>query len=180
MAPNEQVIFEAALRRYERARVLDALVAAALTLWIPAVALVFGDRPALSLPLGVGLALLVALLLWSGGGWAEGVRAGLKAGFIPLGLALVAQRVGHHCSDDACTSWCVPACATGGLLAGVLVAFWARRTALPRRTLAGGLLVSIATGAMGCACVGLSGVVGLVAGALATAPVVAWALGRKG
>jgi hypothetical protein len=84
----------------------------------------------------------------------------VAAGLVPLVLALCANHV-HHCSADGCMTLCVPACAVGGLAAGLAVAgvgnrrragavFW-----LPASGLA------LLTGAMGCSCVGYAGVAGL-------------------
>jgi hypothetical protein len=87
----------------------------------------------------------------------------LLAGLPPLALALCAN-ASHHCTGAGCTSWCVPACALGGVLAGLAVASAAHaRGAGPLFWLSGSL-VCLATGAMGCACVGMLGVLGLGVG----------------
>jgi hypothetical protein len=65
---------------------------------------------------------------------------------------------------DHCTTLCIPACATGGVLAGL----GAASIGIRRRSGIGVLLsmsgVALLTGAMGCACVGHAGLVGLALG----------------
>jgi hypothetical protein len=98
--------------------------------------------------------------LWYGRDPQRAVLPGVAAGLVPLVLALCANHV-HACGVDGCTTLCVPACAVGGVVAGLAVAgvgnqrkagpwFWASASAL-----------ALLTGAMGCACVGSAGVVGL-------------------
>jgi len=83
---------------------------------------------------------------------------------VPLVFALCANSIGHLCSGDRCMTLCIPACATGGLLAGVVVTGLAVR----RRSGIGFWLaassVALLTGAMGCASVGYAGLVGLALG----------------
>jgi hypothetical protein len=92
------------------------------------------------------------------------VLPGLAAGIVPLALALCANHIGHACMGDECMTVCIPACATGGVVAGLAVAaigirrrsgaaFWLATSA-----------VALLTGAMGCGCVGYTGVIGLVLG----------------
>ena len=166
--PDPQVLAKA-LQRYELARLKWAAAGAVLSLAIPAAAYLLGHRPDTALLLGAGLAIGVGALLWRGQGWAVAVPAGLKAGLVPLAFALGAQHIGHVCTAGGCTTLCVPACVAGGAIAGVLVALGARKSAWPRATLAGGLAVSLAIGAMGCACVGYSGMLGMLGGTLVTA-----------
>jgi hypothetical protein len=65
---------------------------------------------------------------------------------------------------DHCMALCIPACATGGVLAGLAVA----AVGIRRRSGIGFWLaasaVALLTGAMGCGCVGYAGLVGLVLG----------------
>ena len=90
--------------------------------------------------------------------------AGLKAGVVPLALALTARRIGHVCTPEGCLSLCVPMCAVGGLIAGLVLSAAARRSPIPGLTLAGGAIISLAVGTMGCSCVGLGGISGLTLG----------------
>lgn len=169
MDQPEPLMLAMALRRYEVSRLKWAALCAVLTLAIPAMAFILGHRPGTALVLGAALALCVGWFVWRGKGWAVAVPAGLRAGVIPLGFALAAQHIGHVCTAGGCTTLCVPACVAGGVLAGVLVAISSRQSAWPRATLAGGLAVSLAIGAMGCTCVGFSGVLGMLGGTMVTA-----------
>ncbi len=165
----DSAVLAKAMQRYELGRLRWAAVCAALTLAIPALAYALGHRPDTALWLGAVLALGVGFFIWRGKGWAAAVPSGLRAGIVPLGFALAAQRVGHVCTAGGCTTLCVPACIAGGAIAGVLVALGARNSPWPSATLVGGLWVSLAIGAMGCTCVGFSGVLGMLAGTLVTA-----------
>ena len=71
---------------------------------------------------------------------------------------------GHGCSGDHCSSLCVPACTAGGVTAGVVVSVIATRLRLGWGFWLSASAVSVLTGAMGCACVGYSGVLALVGG----------------
>jgi len=88
---------------------------------------------------------------------------GVLSGLIPLVFALVAN-YGHGCSGDHCSSLCVPACTFGGVTAGVVVSVVATRLKLRWGFWLSASTVSMLTGAMGCACVGYSGVLALVGG----------------
>lgn len=110
------------------------------------------------------------------------VLPALLLGTIPLGCALVAQALGHHCGGESCATscatWCAPLCATGGLASGVLLARAARYEPRPWRAwlLGGGLIIS--AGALGCGCVGAAGIVGLALGFLPSAGLLVGARGR--
>lgn len=84
---------------------------------------------------------------------------------IPLVFALVA----HACAGGHCSTWRLPGCITGGGVAGLVVSWLATRRSLDGRFWAGASAVSLLTGAMGCSCLGYSGVMGLGAGFLAGA-----------
>jgi hypothetical protein len=99
-------------------------------------------------------------MLWYGRDPQRAVLPGIAAGPVPLVLALCANNM-HSCGLEGCASLCVPACALGGVVAGSAVAsvgnqrragiwFWLSASAL-----------ALLTGAMGCACIGYSGVIGL-------------------
>ena len=99
-------------------------------------------------------------MLWYGRDPQKAVLPGIAAGLVPLVFALCANHM-HACGADGCSSLCVPACALGGVVAGLAVAsvgnqrntgpwFWVSASSL-----------ALLTGAMGCACIGYSGVIGL-------------------
>lgn len=164
MALSDTELLAAARRTYERSRVAFALKVAAPVALIPAVSCVLGTSLASAAVLGVALVLAVALSTWRGGGFALGGISGLKAGVIPLAFAHGAKLFGHVCTPAGCTTLCVPACATGGLVAGALVEWWARRSERPNLTRGLGIGVSLLTGALGCSCVGYAGVIALLCG----------------
>ena len=61
----------------------------------------------------------------------------------------------------------------GGALAGVIIARLAKRSSAPLGSWAAGGVVAALTGALGCACIGVFGVLGLVVGmVVVSAPLV--------
>jgi len=109
---------------------------------------------------GLATAAAGAAMLWYGRDPQKAVLPGIAAGLVPLVLALCANQM-HVCGPDGCSSLCVPACTLGGVVAGLAVAavgnqrragiwFWFSASSL-----------ALLTGAMGCACIGYSGIVGL-------------------
>jgi hypothetical protein len=150
-------------RAYELARLRRALLGVAPVLVIIVGAASFAHRPVSTLWFGVGTLAVGAAMLWYGRDPQKAVLPGIAAGLVPLMFALCANHV-HMCGADSCSSLCVPACTLGGVVAGLAVAsvgnqrragpwFWVSASAL-----------AILTGAMGCACMGYSGVMGLAVG----------------
>lgn len=166
MTTHEQVFASASLA-YERGRKRWALLTAAPLLLLPLASYFLGDRLGSSVALGALLVTGGAVLLWRGGELSQGLSAGLRAGLLPLGLAHAANLYGHICTPAGCTSLCVPACALGGVAAGVLVARAAARSNHSMTVLVSGAAVAVAIGALGCACIGFSGMAGMVAGTVA-------------
>lgn len=150
--------------RYEWARTKRALLGFAPSLVIVAVAALLGRRPGWALGFGSSMFAMGVVLLWYGRDLRRAVLPGVAAGLVPLLLALCAIRISHTCVGDHCMALCLPACIAGGFVAGLAVAgvglalrggaaFWTAASAM-----------SLLTGAMGCACLGYSGVVGLALG----------------
>ena len=148
---------------YEMGRLRLALLGVLPVFLLIFAALLFSHRRDSTLWLGVASVTVGFLMLFYGREPQRAVLPGIAAGAVPLALALCANNL-HACGSHGCSSLCVPACIVGGAVAGLAVAtignhrkagvwFW-----LP----ASGLAVLI--GAMGCACIGYSGVVGLAAG----------------
>ncbi|GMU60039.1 MAG: hypothetical protein AMXMBFR34_18020 [Myxococcaceae bacterium] len=164
MALTEAQLKEAARDAYERSRVARALAVAAPVAVLPLVSFLLGTSRASASLLGVALVTVVALGVWRGGAVALSSAAGLKAGLVPLLFAHGAKAFGHVCTPAGCTSLCVPACAAGGVLAGALVEWWARRSPRPHLTRALGAGVAVLTGGLGCACVGYAGLLALLVG----------------
>lgn len=122
--------------------------------------------------IGAGLLVAVWLSLFLGREFKRGVLPGLAAGIFPLFMATGAEMVWHSCSAEGCVSWCVPACIAGGATGGALLSWSARRRQWPLSQLLVGGWISILCGALGCSCVGYSGIAGMLAGlAIPTAPV---------
>lgn len=122
--------------------------------------------------IGAGLTVAVWLSLFLGREFRRGVLPGIASGLFPLMMATGAEMVGHSCSAEGCVSWCVPACIAGGVTGGALLSWSARRREWPLSQMLVGGWVSILCGALGCSCVGYSGIVGMVVGlAIPTAPV---------
>ncbi len=164
MGMSDAQLLSAARRRYERSRLSLGLWAAVPALGLPAVSFALGTSALNAAGFGAALVLGLFVLEWRGGGLALGGMSGLKAGLLPLAFAHAAKLYGHVCTPAGCTSLCVPACATGGLLAGALVEYWARRATRPWLVRGTGAAVSFFTGALGCTCVGAAGILALVVG----------------
>jgi hypothetical protein len=162
-----------ARRAYELGRARHAAWAALPTLAVVAVAALMSHGRATVSVAGTALYCTAALFHWRGRHLARGVARGVAAGLVPFALAHAARTYGHLCAPGGCASLCVPACVFGGIIAGAAVALAARRS--PRRWASWAATGTIAalTGALGCACVGMSGLVGLGAGLLlGTSPIV--------
>lgn len=155
---------EAAARgRYERTRLGWSLAGATPVLLVVVAAMVLSRQPTSSALFG-GLAFVTGVvLLWRGQSLRHAFWPGVVSGLLPLVLSLAAN-VGHGCAHGHCSTWCVPACSAGGVGAGLFVAYLATRKKLGWQFWAGASVMSVLTGAMGCACVGASGVLALVIG----------------
>jgi hypothetical protein len=153
-----------ARRAYEWSRARRAAIGFAPVSILVGGAVVLGEHPTGALAFGAALFLLGVLMLWHGRELKRSVLPGLVAGLIPLVAVLCVHRfepccTGAHCAH--CMAMCLPACAAGGLGAGLVVAAVGLRH---RRGLwfwlaASGIALS--TGAMGCICVGMAGLGGL-------------------
>ncbi len=101
-----------------------------------------------------------------------GLRSGLLAGLIPAGVAILAN---GHADDHAqmfglfCVSWCSVACATGGALAGMVIA---RRAGIWRLSAEYWVTASasaLATAGLVCTCFGLGTILAVAMGVGASA-----------
>jgi len=152
-------------RKYEWARLRRALFGFSPALVVVAAAALNNHHPGSAAAFGAAMFAAGVLVLWYGRDVRRAVLPGLALGVLPLVLALCANHV-HSCHGGACMSWCVPACALGGLGAGIGVAIIGHRA---RRTVgywAAASALTLLTGAMGCSCAGYAGVAGLVGGYL--------------
>jgi hypothetical protein len=157
---------------YERGRLRDGVVAASFAVPFSLVVGVVEGHVVSCFVVGLALATLVTLLHWSGRDLARGIVPGLVAGAVPLVFANVSMSA-HLCIGGSCASACIAACAAGGIVAGSFSAWFARRSSLPRAAWVSAGSVALLVGALGCMCVGVFGVLGLVGGLLVgSAPLV--------
>jgi hypothetical protein len=147
-------------RRYEWSRAKQAVVGFSPVFLVIALATLLARQPSQAGGFGAATFLAGAAMLWYGREPQRAVLPGVLAGFVPLSLALCANHL-HVCTGNGCVALCIPACSVGGLIAGYAVArvgkqrragasFWLSASAL-----------ALLMGAMGCACVGYSGILGL-------------------
>jgi len=165
MSPDQ--VFRSASAAYERGRMRSAIVSALPLIVVPLASFAIGQRLVSTIVLGAMLLLLGVLLLWRGQELSRGLATGLKAGLVPLVLAHGASLYGHVCTPAGCTSLCLPACALGGVTAGLIVALAAARSVAPVRVLGSGVATAWLVGAFGCSCVGFSGITGMLLGTAA-------------
>lgn len=149
--------------RYERARLGLSFAGAAPVLFVVAAAAFFAKRPTSVVVFGAILFAAGVALLWRGRDLRRALWPGVLSGLIPLVAALVANH-GHGCATNHCASWCVPACTAGGVTAGIVVSLIATRMKLGWGFWVAASVVSLLTGAMGCACVGYGGLLALLGG----------------
>ena len=164
MDSTELAKIERQLRRqYEFGRAKRAVLGLAPLLLVAVAAAVVGHHPTATVAFGAAAFTVGTLMLWYGREPQRAVLTGALAGFVPLVLALCSSRM-HGCVGDGCMMTCVPICSLGGLVAGLAVASVGnqRRAGAPFWLSASAL--ALLTGAIGCACVGYSGLAGLAIG----------------
>jgi len=148
---------------YELARLRRASIGIAPLLPVVGIAACIARSPGPPLWLGVATIAAGVAMFWYGLDPQRAVVPGIAAGLAPLVLALCATHV-HVCGADGCYSLCMPACVVGGVAAGFAVAFMANQRQAGARFLLSASTLALLTGAIGCACLGVSGVVGLTLG----------------
>lgn len=164
-------------RHYEWQRACYALLGALPLVGLTFAALHFSARAQTTLLFGVGAFVAAVALLWCGRDAQRAVLPGFVAGGIPLVLSLWANQTHGCCASNAVAcgpttvSMCVVACSAGGLLAGGLVALIGKRLQLGPWYWRAAASMSLLVGAMGCACIGYTGVIGMAVG---------YALGAQG
>jgi hypothetical protein len=131
-----------------------------------------------ALVVGALIAAIAWLCIWRGRIAARAVLPGVLAGLVPLTLAFAAQSYGHVCTGSACYSLCVPACTSGGVIGGLVIAGLGRHVASPVRFWALAALLAGLEGSLGCSCVGFGGVLGLGLGLVVTF-LPAWIVAKK-
>lgn len=176
MEPIETAIKARARRAYEFGRV--KLAFEALLYIVPIVLLASFQSMASrqsNVALGVTLSLVAMGFLWRGEVYARAASTGLVSGAIPLIVPLMMQSSDYCCMDGACSSICLPLCAGSGLVAGLIVGMRVASEQQARWRFAfSAIVVSGLTGSLGCAGMGLSAVLGMVAAiAASSAPIAA-------
>jgi hypothetical protein len=114
----------------------------------------------------IGVLLLGAsiFLRWRDRRGADSVRDGLVAGLLPLVAGLIVARLAPDCADASLMSWCTAVCLGVGIPSGAwLGSRLARDTATSATWLAAGG-VAVLAASLGCAGLGLAGLVGAAAG----------------
>jgi hypothetical protein len=170
--PSDLTAFEADYARGRRRRVLAELVPVAA--YVALLAALTGLRPQVLVV--SALALVLALVaLWRGEAMGRAVYPGMLVGVVPFACSFAGGRIGHVCTGDACVSLCMPLCAVGGAIAGLLVARAVRRERSPLLAVVMGAL-ALAIGSLGCPHAGVASLsamgLGLV-GPIALARIVA-------
>jgi hypothetical protein len=153
-----------ARRKYEWARARRAVLGFAPSLVFVSIAGLLNKHPSSALIFGAAMFAVGVGLLWYGRNVRRAVLPGLAMGLLPLALALCASHMGHACMGDHCMTLCVPACSLGGLGAGIGISIVGVRWNQGWPFWVGASVLSFLTGAMGCSCVGYSGVAGLAVG----------------
>ena len=156
--------FSRVQRAYERARLMRATIGVLPFALFAVVAVCCGTNAQFGIVAGALLVGGAGLALWRGEAVGRSVLPGVAWGVIPFGFALIARASGHFCTGSACVSWCIPACAAGGVAAGLGLFFAGRRSPRPWVFWGAGAALALLTGSLGCSCVGAGGVIGLALG----------------
>lgn len=158
-------------RAFVRGRVKYAAGGALVSAVIAGLGVVFSHDPGRALPFALGVVLMSFLWVLQGQTFERMMLPSLLLGTMPLTCSIAAQYVGHACMHGGCSSLCVPLCTAGGVGAGILMARLAGASAQPVRAWIAGASLIACCGAIGCVCVGASGIVGMAAGLVVTGAV---------
>jgi hypothetical protein len=131
---------------------------------IGALVLLLDRRPVVILGINALLFAAAVVLMWRGQEAGRGMLAGLATGAVPLLFGVCLQGYQYVCHATAVMPQCVAVCSAGGLVAGLLIAWTAQRRAATSTFVLSAGAVALLMGALGCACAGVAGVVGLMAG----------------
>lgn len=145
---------------YERGRLRLAFFGVVPIILIVMIASLLTHGPISTPSFGLIAVTLSAAMLWYGRDPQKAVLPGVAAGLIPLVFALSSSHL-HGCGANGCNTLCLPACSLGGLIAGLFVAWVGNRLKAGMGFWLSSSLLALLTGAMGCTCVGNSGIVGL-------------------
>ena len=171
---HDEALRAQARRAYELGRLNDAWPAAGIVVGLAAMTTAFhGATPAVFVLAALAMT-LAAVMTWMSGSGRRGALAGTVAAVLPIFGAEAGRSLGHVAiADVACLSWCVLSCVLGGALSAAVVVPLAGRYRASRSYWLSAYASVLLVGSMACACAGLLGVVGLVAGVgVATVPAV--------
>jgi hypothetical protein len=151
-------------RAYEKGRLRHAIAVSAPVLLLGALVLFVDRRPVVVFGLAGLLFATEALFVWRGQQLGHGALAGLAGGAIPLVFGLCMHVYGLLCGSMLGGAICTAVCTAGGVLAGLWIAWVAHRQPSRLAFAAAAGATAALMGAIGCACAGLAGVIGLFAG----------------
>jgi hypothetical protein len=157
---------ERARRAYERGRVRYAVWMALPTAVVALLGGLMGEPAGLEALTGMLLFGVAVFCYYRGQHVEKGVLPGIAAGAIPFVFAHVARASEHCGACGECTSFCLPACVLGGIAAGLLIAHFAKPSRPARVSWVSAGIVASLTGALGCACIGVGGILALLGGLL--------------
>jgi hypothetical protein len=167
MAPDASTARESLRSAYEHGRARRALVSALPVFPLGLLAWLIVRDGLVVAAATLALFVSTALFFWRGRDFARGVLPGALAGVVPF-LAMVTLRGSMGAMSGAsCVAHCVPASALSGLVAGVAIGTFAARAGSPARAWLSAGITATLVGALACACMGVSGLVGLALGLLA-------------
>ena len=174
MATPDAVLLERARRAYEAGRLRSAAIRALALIPLPALALGSGCQPRTVAIAGTLFLAAVGACFWRGGDWRRGALPGIAAGVVPLLTPTMLHACSQACRVGACGIMTL-ACAAGGLLGGLLLAWLApsprTRGAVPFVV---ACVVAGLAGAVGCLAYGAVGLAVMAAGlAVGSLPVLA-------
>jgi hypothetical protein len=149
---------------FVRGRLRESLAVMLLGTALALAGTLLSTRPLQAAIFGALLLLASGVFAFMGRDAGRAVVPAMLVGSLPLACALLGPHLGHVCTGSACVSFCVPLCSAGGLLAGGLLERFARVQQRPWRTWVFGVIVGACAGAMGCACVGVGGILGMSLG----------------
>jgi hypothetical protein len=158
---------------FERGRIRFALSRTALLIPCAALLPLLAVEPT-SAAAAAGVFLVAAFgLLYRGGASGRAILPGLVAGGIAFVLPSLPRCVSGICPAGLCATLCVGGAVTGGFLAGLLLAFRARRLPEDRDVfLWSAAAIALPLGISGCLVAGSVGLVGMASGFLAgTSPI---------
>jgi len=158
-----QQLEKKARRRYELGRLRRALIGCAPIALFALIALALHGAELRALALASVLVSLSLIMLFYGRDLQRAVLPGVMAGLAPFTLAYASSLM-SGCGAAGCSTSCMVACAIGGFAAGLSVAAVGRALKAGATFWFASAGVAGLVGLMGCACVGVSELIGLAAG----------------